>query len=268
LFVRSPRAIALTPAGRDLLPVAERVVKEFAAFHASLRRLRSEEDQYLHIGGASYTIELPERYDLIDGFVREHPKCTLRVDPRSQPEIIASVEEGELDVAIILGYGVDRVRYDAYTRRARPSHGLYPTDLRAIVVERRPVQILIPAEWPLAAKSAIAPEDLRGLAVAMIDIDNAPPLFEPLAAHLESGGAIITVPPEGIPIGVERYGRQNRVAAISIGFYPPTISVEKLLVPRPIEGFSATTDLVVLASHGETRTLVERFLNYAKRASV
>ncbi|MGE0830575.1 MAG: LysR family transcriptional regulator [Hyphomonadaceae bacterium] len=251
LFERTPRAVSLAPAGRELLPIAERMVHENTTLRSVIQRLRAAENQYLHVGGASYTIELPERYDFLEGFLRENPKCTLRVDPRGQPELAYAVQEGELDAAVILGYGVGRAQFEALTRSPQPSHGVYPTDLCCAVLARRRVELLVPPESPLARLNAIAPEHLRGQRVAAIEMEHSPPLFEPLIAYLESGGAIVETPPEGIPVGVERYARRERIAAISLGFFPPTASPHGALVARPLLDFSGTTDLVVIAKKDE-----------------
>lgn len=262
LFQRSTRSVDLTPEGSELLALAQDIVTQALGFDELVRGLQRSGVLKLHIGSALYAAEFPERNEIIDRFVAEQPEIPVAIHNAPQPELLAALERHKLDVVFILGVGISRAQYDGLSRGRRPGEGVYPVDLRSVVIRRRPVDLLIPHESPLAALSRVNPADLYGHKVAMLASDEAAPVFEPIERLLRDAGAELVYPPDAhMAPSVERYGKRQRIPAISIGWFGQDLTGD--CVHRPIEGSDATTELVVVAHPTQAREAVQAFLDIA-----
>ncbi|MFC6280155.1 MULTISPECIES: LysR family transcriptional regulator [Polaromonas] len=99
LFDRNTHAVELTPSGRELLPIARRIVSEFNESMSDLARFTEGRR-----GRVRVTI-LPSMAQSIlsDGiatFCAAHPDIEFLVTAAPADSILASVERGDMDVAI------------------------------------------------------------------------------------------------------------------------------------------------------------------------
>jgi DNA-binding transcriptional LysR family regulator len=141
LFVRSRRAVSLTPSGETLLPHARHVLQAAAAFAQVALRLRDGETGRLRIGfspSAPHHI-LPV---LMRTFRRRHAgvECVLTELPSDAQ--IEQLLSGDLDVGIL---------------RPPPS---VPPRLRCTTFLEEPFVVVLPREHHLATRRAVSIADL------------------------------------------------------------------------------------------------------------
>jgi DNA-binding transcriptional LysR family regulator len=102
LFERSPAGMTLTVAGRELLPLAERVLTAADELKKSARRLSGEVAGTLRIG----TVSNPESIrlgDLLAAAVKRHPRLELELQHEVSGAALEGVREGRLDASFYFG---------------------------------------------------------------------------------------------------------------------------------------------------------------------
>lgn len=263
LFIRTTRSIDLTREGRAFLADARRMVAESDRIKGAIRNLRLEGARRLDLGATFYTIDIPERVALIEKFMALHPELSLDIDNRWQNDLLDDLLNGALDLALVIGVPVPRARFDAALAKEDGSEILYPDDLAQIELRREPVGLLIPSEHPLARRRLVKQVDLDGLKIAMLAPGHGVDVYEPIAQLLEGAGAELVIPPEGNGIGVERYGRQFRIPAVTLGWFAEHNKGPDTMVRRPVEGLSLTTSLVLIARSDDMRPPARTFWNLA-----
>jgi DNA-binding transcriptional LysR family regulator len=263
LFARTTRSVDLTKDGEAFLPHARRMIEESGRIKDAIRTLRVESERQLKIGAAFYTIDIPERVQMIEDFMSAHPEILLDIDNRWQRELLEDLTRGKIDLAFIIGVRIPRRDFDAVETRQNNSEVLYPDDLDEIVLRREPVGLLIPAESPLAARKSIRPSDLAGMKIAMLSPAHGAQVYNPIADLLQRAGARLVVPPEGNGIGVERYGRQFRVPAVTLGWFAEHSKGPVDMVRLPLHGLELETALVVLSARDNMRSPIRLFRDLA-----
>lgn len=265
LFIRTTRHIELTREGNAFLDDARRMIEESERIKGAVKNLRLESARRLSLGAAFYTIDIPERIDLIERFMGAHPEISLDIDNRWQRELVEDVTRGRLDLALIIGVPIPRGDYDAAVPVKRDnSEVLYPDDLKQIVLRREPVGLLVPSEWPLAKQRVVKPADIKGLKIAMLAPAHGAQIYDPIADLLQDAGAELVIPPEGNGIGVERYGRQFRIPAVTLGWFAEHNTGAADMVRLPLKGLDLTTALVLLGAAEGMRAPAEVFCDFAK----
>lgn len=267
LFIRTTRSIDLTREGRAFLADARRMVAESDRIKGAIRNLRLEGARRLDLGATFYTIDIPERVALIEQFMALHPELTLEIDNRWQNELLDDLLKGVIDLALIIGVPVSRASFDAALAKGDGGEILYPDDLARIELRREPVGLLIPSEHPLARRRLVKQTDLKGLKIAMLARGHGVDVYEPIARLFEEAGVELVIPPEGNGIGVERYGRQFRIPAVTLGWFAEHNAGPDTMVRCPVEGLSLTTSLVLLGREGDMRPPARTFWNLAVKAA-
>jgi hypothetical protein len=87
--------------------------------------------------------------------------------------------------------------------------------------------------------------------------------MEPILRLLDEAGAVPVEPPEPHAIGVERYGRQFRMPAISLGWFPDRTPGEDF-VRVSIAGFDHATELCLLRAGESLSVHATAFWDFAK----
>jgi DNA-binding transcriptional LysR family regulator len=260
LFTRTTRRTELTPAGRELLTAARGLVDENDRLARRIAELRGGDAGRLRLGAAIYTIDIPERIALIERFMAAHREVALDVDNRNQADLLPDLERGVVDLALIIGMPVPTALHARLAARGEAGEILYSEELRRVVLRRERVALLVPRESVLARHEMIPLNALAGERVAMIAREHGAPLVDPLQAHLRAAGATLIVPPEGNGIGVERYGRQFRIAAVSLGWFGLATTRADDMLRRPVEGLILETELAIVAAPGAARPAAAKFL--------
>ncbi len=249
LFQRTTRRVTLSGAGETLLPVMRGLIGASREAAAAIEAMRGGARRKLAFGAAFYTLDIPERVRLLETFFRSHPDVPLDVIPAWQRDMVRDLETGTLDAALLIGLPVPRPRLAEELTRDPGVEILFPDDLPRRILRREPVALLIPRESPLAGFAAVPPDALRGARVAMLGPNHGEAVVEPIRRRLRTAGAVPVVPPEPHAIGVERYGRQFRIPAVSLGWFE-TGQGKDDMVRRPIEGFAHATELCVVHAPG------------------
>jgi DNA-binding transcriptional LysR family regulator len=265
LFDRTTRRVALTAAGAVLLPAARRLIEDGQRLNALAAELRGEAPRKLGFGAAFYTIDIPERVVLLESFFAQHPEVALEVTPAWQRDLVADLQDGRLDFALLIGLPVPRALLAQELAIAPIVEILFPDDLPRMVLRREPVGLLIPRESPLADYTEVPPAALAGVRVAMLGPHHGQAVTEPIRQWLDEAGALPVVPPEPHGIGVERYGRQFRIPAITLGWFGGGGPGDDM-VRRPLAGLALATELALLHAPGVLHGDAAIFWQHARTA--
>ena len=264
VFDRSTRRVAITPAGRRFLAEARKLVDEGERLERFAAALRRADRTHLAIGTAIYTIDFPERIRFLERLIETCTDLEVEVATGlSQSEITAELAAGRLDLALMMGVPVKAEAYAHAVTIHAGRESILDGALRTEVLASRPVGLLVPANTPLARRRAVRAADLRGQRVAVLHAFHGEALCGPIRQHLAAAGAEAVLPPEPNAIGVERYGRQFNLPAITLGWFPQP--VDSAMVRRPLAGLALETQLV-LACHREVSTpAIERTFALARQ---
>jgi DNA-binding transcriptional LysR family regulator len=102
LFVRSTRRVALTEAGRALLPAARRAVEAAEVGRDAVAGVRGLVRGQLAIGVIqSQTVGAVSVAELVARYRRRHPAVTLRLHHAGVASLVHQTADGELELAIV-----------------------------------------------------------------------------------------------------------------------------------------------------------------------
>ncbi|HEY8617758.1 LysR family transcriptional regulator [Phenylobacterium sp.] len=260
LFERSTRRVSLTAQGAALIAPAQALLAESGRFSDVVAQMQGRRERRVVFGAALYTLEIRERQTVLEAFFRRYPDKPLTVSPLWQREVIRALLREEADLALMLGVPVPLEQWQAEPL----AEVMFPETLPRMVLSERRTELLVPKESPLAAYEVIPPEALRDATVAMVGGTHGSPILGPLRATLGRAGARLVVPPEPHAIGVERYGRQFRMPAVSLGWFNTGGETDPDMVRRPLEGLELTTQFVLVRSPGRSNPAAEPFWQEAR----
>ncbi|MDN3357263.1 LysR family transcriptional regulator [Actinomadura sp. DC4] len=146
LFDRTPRAVALTPAGHAFLPRARRMLNDA---RAALRELADDAvEGTLRVGSEQCMGDLVDLSDLIASFHAHFPNVSIRYEQLSSQAVLDRLLRGELDAAFVAQAG----------EFVPPGSG---RKLEAFEVAREDFELVLAAGHPLASRDEIAWSDLE-----------------------------------------------------------------------------------------------------------
>jgi DNA-binding transcriptional LysR family regulator len=261
LFDRSTRRVTLTSQGAALLTPARTLLAESNRFADAVGRVQGRPQRRVVFGAALYTLEIPERRMLLEAFYARYPDIPLSVSPLWQREVVRALLRDEADLALMLGVAVPLEQWQAETI----AEVMFPDVLSRLVLAERRIELLVPAESPLAGFEVIPAAALQDVSVAMVGGTHGTPILGPLREVLGRAGANLVVPPEPHAIGVERYGRQFRMPAVSMGWFNTGASGDPDMVRRPVEGLEVTTQFALVRSAGHRNPAADLFWDEARR---
>ena len=143
LFVRGPKRVTLTPAGRALLPAARRAlvaVRDAREVVVETERLLRGT---LSIGSAPALPTLVDLPVVLAQFRSEYPNVGLRVRQGSAPEVMEAVRSGALDLGLI-----------AWT-------DLVPHGVTAVPIASSPMVLVCATSHRFATRRRVAVTELR-----------------------------------------------------------------------------------------------------------
>jgi DNA-binding transcriptional LysR family regulator len=141
LLRRTSRGVELTPAGEDLLAHAEAVLAEVAAARADMDRHAGVSRGVARL--AATAADAPRLPEALADFHQDHPGIQIALRQGSAAEVVALVQRGSVDVAVLALEG-------------DPPPGV---DVRPLAEE--PLRVAVPVDDPLAG-ATVAIADLRG----------------------------------------------------------------------------------------------------------
>lgn len=260
LLLRSTRRVELTPDGAALLPHAERLIQESNHLQLEVETLRKRGQGVLKLGAAFYTIDIPERIAIIEGFMAKQPTAHLDIQTRWQVEIMEAIGDHRLDLALVIGRCVEE---DAAPLMRR-GELVIPSELKSITLRSERIELLVPKELPLSSHDAIPLEALTGVRVALLGNYHGEGVVGPMRNLLVAAKAIPVAPPEGNAVAVERYGRQFRIPAMTLGWFGKDPRLQDM-VRKPIVGFETTTELRLVTNSNFEKPIIRRFWSFVER---
>jgi LysR family transcriptional regulator, benzoate and cis,cis-muconate-responsive activator of ben and cat genes len=165
LFTRSSRGMALTAAGRALVPRAREIVRR-------VDRLPQEvaEPDGPRVGavGMAPDVAAPVRDAFLERLRTTHPHVAVRIRPGSSAELVRAVRRRDLDLAFVHGPTAD-------------------AELRALRVDSRPCGVVVGRGCGFDDRTTVRLDELAALPFASIRHDAAPAVYrgtvELLARH-------------------------------------------------------------------------------------
>ncbi|HWU11853.1 MAG TPA: LysR substrate-binding domain-containing protein [Streptomyces sp.] len=142
LFRRSSHAVGLTPAGKELVGDARRVVDALEAFGDSARRWARTPSGRLVVGAVGGETAMPYVRGIAEQLRAEHPRLELEMRTLNFTDQFAHLLQGH----------VDAVFY-------RPP---VPEGIALLELATEPRVVCVPADSPLARKQAVTMDDLAG----------------------------------------------------------------------------------------------------------
>ena len=110
LLHRGQRGTAVTPAGAALLPVARRMLADADSARREMAAFAGLERGRLRIG-ATPTLCVSLLAEALAGFHRQHPGVELQVTESGSPGLVQLLEEGGLDLALVVSTGDGALRH-------------------------------------------------------------------------------------------------------------------------------------------------------------
>lgn len=151
LFERRPRGMVLTPAGELLLNRSQRLAMGMEEAFSEVRALGRKSHGLLRI--ASFEgFALDCLTYAIDTFRKQHEEVSFHVWVGASPQICARVKDGSADIGITYSYPT-------------------PPDIAVQRVALRPIYAVLRNDHPLAARTSITLDELRGETLAVPDQD-------------------------------------------------------------------------------------------------
>lgn len=190
LFDRRTRGATLTPNGKTYLRTAQRIVKEFEELNEWVRATQKGETGRLAVG--FYTsITAGNLRATLSEFCERLPGVRVRGFERDRDMLLAGIESGLLDIAIMIG--------------ERPYPGIKS---RSLWSERH--LVVMPEAHPLASRERIHWQDLAGERFLLTERDPGPETRNLLLGKLGSPGYT----PE---IDMDDIGRDTVISSIALG---------------------------------------------------
>ncbi|WP_380280847.1 LysR family transcriptional regulator [Kitasatospora purpeofusca] len=170
LFVRAPGRIALTPAGRELLPAARRALADLADGLAAARAVGSGRAGRLRIG-FSASLALTVLPGLLGTFRARYPDVDLDLREMTTAPQLAALHEGTIDIGLL---------------REPPDAGAGPLGFRTVLTE--PFVAVLPAGHPLAAQRTVDVAQLADSPFVLLPRPVGPQLYDRIAELCGAAG--------------------------------------------------------------------------------
>ncbi|MEM1412182.1 MAG: LysR substrate-binding domain-containing protein [Pseudomonadota bacterium] len=149
LVERAPRRVQLTPVGEEIAARARHVLRDVDQIHAAARRSRDPETGTLRLG--LFPTLAPYLLPHVVPTLRERfPKLRLELSEEKTGDILAMLENGDLDAALL----------------ALP---IEDDSLETLSLFREPFFLAIPDGHPLASKAEIETTDLDGAELLLLE---------------------------------------------------------------------------------------------------
>lgn len=206
LFDRNTRGAILTPNGEKYLRTAQRIVKEFAELNAWVQATNDGSAGKLAVG--FYTsLSAGNLRATLSEFGERYPEVKLRGFERDRDMLLAGIENGLLDIAILVGEA---------TYRGLTSRPLWS--------ER--ILVAMPEDHPLSARERIHWTDLTGERFLLTERDPGPETRNMLLGRLGMPGYA----PE---IDMEDIRRDTMLSVIALGAHISIITESALGMQVP-----------------------------------
>jgi LysR family transcriptional regulator, hca operon transcriptional activator len=224
LLIRGPRGIELTPSGRVFLDHARVALLQVEAAGEAARRAAQP-------AKSSFTIGFLTGYEMdwlpaVMGILRTKLQSTeITIHSEDSPDLAAGLVRGKIDLAFL--------------RPEKHAPGLLFKLLR-----HDPVLAFMPRNHPLAARSAIRPQDLADQAYIGVSPVRAPTLRVAIEDFFKRNG--LPIKPvhqaENLAMAISLIASTGGISLLPL--YAQNL-LPKTIVSRPIQGAAPMVDLVI-----------------------
>ncbi|MFE6865009.1 LysR family transcriptional regulator [Kitasatospora sp. NPDC057692] len=241
LFVRPPGQVALTPAGRELLPAARRALADLADGLAAARAVGSGRAGRLRIG-FSASLALTVLSGLLGTFRARYPDVDLDIREMTSAPQLAALREGTIDIGLL---------------REPPDAEAGPLGFRTVLTE--PFVAVLPAGHPLADQRAVDVAQLADSPFVLLPRPVGPELYDRIAGLCAAAGFA----PRIVQHAVE-WQTVCALVGAGLGVSLAPASIRRLglreVAFRPLEPRSARTRVAVAWRREDPSPLVANLL--------
>ncbi|WP_030243242.1 LysR family transcriptional regulator [Streptomyces sp. NRRL S-350] len=171
LFRRDPGGVALTPAGRELLPAARRALTDLADALSAARAVGSGEAGRLRIG-FSASLALTVLPGLLTAFRQRHPAVHLDLREMTSAPQLTALHERSIDVGLL----------------REPPAGEPELSFRTVL--REPFVAVLPAHHPLAGQRAVRLAQLADAPFVLLPREDGPQLYDRITGLCGEAGFV------------------------------------------------------------------------------
>jgi DNA-binding transcriptional LysR family regulator len=247
LFVRDRPGVALTPAGRALLPYARRVLESWDEAWSAVEAAKAAQRSTLTVGMSTS----PGRGGLLPAirsrFTAAHPEAALRLRQVSWEDPTAGLADGGSDTAFVWLPLPDQERYDH------------------VVVAEEPRLVALPDGHPLAARARVDFSDLLDEPFLALPASAGPLRDYWLATDARSG--------HPVRIGAEVASTEETYEALTAGLGVVLVAAGNAplvtlggVTTRPVQGVSPSR-FALAWPRTSTNPLVRAYADACRRAA-
>lgn len=245
LFERNRnRAVELTACAEALLPKARDLLIASERFAADARQIRAENRTRLRLGAPDFTAEMPIRAAIVDGFAAQNPAIQMEVSNAWTVDLLQSLRDGRLDVAITVGPHVDPA-------------------LEAVVVARHRFAFLVQARDFPEAPPSLPLAAFAGSAVAVFRRSVNAPFHDSVVPRIEAAGISVTHLTESGAIATIHAAEHSGGMAL-IADYIPARMLPRSLLKIDIEDAELCFALNVVRRAEDRNAAVGAFWRHAR----
>lgn len=230
LFVKFGRGVTLTPAGTELLAMAQTLFSSLESAIGRLREIDGQSGQSLRLG-ASYYVAVNGLAVPVKRFVESRPEVRIDFSCGSSEEVIGKVRSGELDLAVATlpekADGLVRVRLWTDTFVAA-----------------------IPAAHPLANASGVTLAEIAGETLILPPASSTTRILIDRAFRKRRVRPSRTVEMETLGTIAAAVEMGLGLAILPARMFPGSRSGALPVLSRPIRDFSGSRELGILSRRG------------------
>ncbi len=152
LFLRSPRGLSLTPAGRVLAQRLETITDEIGDAITAANSAMSGTSGLIKIGFLEWGVNA--FFAPLQKFISSHKEITVEIYCRQFKELFDSLESDRIDVMLTASYDSTQFSSDSY---------------RKVTLQSIPLMVYMNAAHPLSSKDSIDVQDLKTQAILTLD---------------------------------------------------------------------------------------------------
>lgn len=146
LLIRTKRAVELTPEGRALLPICQKMDANYGEFKSIADTFLRRKSGQLTIAREDSTIHDALRYDVIDRFIKSYPNVTIKCFNEEARDLFRDLADQRVDIVYApLPASDDR--------------------MESIVLSRHEIVLLVPEAHALAKCEKVGAADIAGMEI-------------------------------------------------------------------------------------------------------
>lgn len=250
LFKRGRKQLVeLSPKAKALLPSAYEFLEAHQKLATMASTIKCGFNQQLMIGAPEFSVDVPERHDLLDVLLRKNPDIEIDILNGYSTTLLDKMRNHELDAAFLLG-------------------PMQVPDMDTLTIGTTDLALLMPAHHRLANLSRIPLDALAGETIGNFRRKFNPAVYDLLAEILTSRGISVAFCPEASAMGVRHHViRQNQPVLVTEWFRDSLARLDGLVL-RPVDDPGLRFELLLARRRGDHRPPVAALWRCAKAMAV